>query len=887
MSENKYQVFISYRYVDYDGFVADELHKALLDFKVPRSLRKKLANPDEYRIERLFQDKIKLSVTGGLWDAIEEALLNTEYLVVICSPRVQKDSWCYKEIETFIKKNGPDKVIAVLAEGEPEDVIPDIMRINGGLPYAADVRGASKKEVKKRIKEAIPRIVAPIFGLQYEQLRNRFQEERWNHKIRLMAGISAVVVVAGVFSMAQMFEAQHQKRIQEKQLIELEKQMKENLFQQEKIFTLLAENEMNEGNWDVAIDNLLRGLPDNISDPEYPIYNQACFDLSKALRVYENGESYSKFKKPFTDPETGALIVASHTKQIDDYRMLLACDSVGMGYIWNVNEGKADFKFPLAYYNDEIDTDDKYNYFFDSAGDKNIAIEDNVMYISDAVCMRAISLENYDTLWEIRNDYTMALDVYDDVVVACNVGDVMVINAKTGAVIASKNDFNDEFGNQNFKHALLSKDKKSIIIRAMYDTELEYALEFAENPEEKAYEESKIKAHLYRVSIDDLSLIEKKQIGGIGTDSYWIDPNRELLYVLEYVDNSDSVDMQGQDSALMKVCAYDLENLSERWSVNSDRFIGQAYFFDKPKTKDNVYFVASNVIIEVSKEDGQYVYSSEFSSDIINLVQNELSGDNAAEKDYRFEGLCIDGKVMIQMDLTLSFVPKGMDELTETDGLFYRFGKKYVLPYITDSYYYVIDKLESPYGTEISYEMIPEIDRSAVQSFSYSDFDSEQFGVSIAPNANNDGVDIKKDGITVYTYPCVMNNISEMLVTADSRFVFLMFGQGDTVLIHIENDNVTDEDAIVIGDIDVKMTFRTNKPDEWIVMTDKYGNSEYSVYTYDSANKTFEKLLMLKEFETYDSVENMIYEYCDSGCVKIPLYSVEELVELAKQYRNK
>lgn len=884
MSEKKYQIFISYRYVDADGFVADELHKALIDFSVPHSLRKNMDNPDVYKIDRVFQDKIKLSVAESLWDAIEEALSETEYLVVICSPRVEKDSWCYKEIETFINKHGADKVIAVLSEGEPADVIPDIMRVNGKIPFAADVRGASKKEIKKRIKEAIPRIVAPIFGLEYEQLRNRFQEERWRKKLKLMMGVSAVVVAAAVFSTIQMWEIRRQKA-------KLEKQMVENLFQQEKILTLLAENEINSGNFDAAIENLLKGLPDNIANPEYPIYNQACYDLSKALMVYENGESYSCAKKPLTDPETGELIVASKTKQIDNNRMLLACDSVSLGYIWNINEGKADLKFHLAYYNDEVFSDDKNNYFFDSAGDQNIAITDNVIYISDATCIRAISLNDYKTLWEIDMDYTMAIDVYEDIVVACNIGDVRVINAKTGELISFRNDFDDDFENQKFKHAFLSKDKKSVIIRAEYDSELEYSYMYRQDSEEDVDLEadrelymSKIKAYMYRVSIDDLALIEKKKIGGAGSVSYWIDPSRESLYVFEYMRYADDHDIYNQESNYARVCAYDLKDFSERWSLNSENNIGQAYFFDNSLMKDKIYFVASNTIIEVLRETGESVYSGEFSSDIAAIELNDVSYNNEDEAEYCFEVLCYDGSVFVQIDSPFSFSPKDIGDLTETDGQFYRFGNRYVIPYTDGSYYYDVNKLVSPYGTNVSYEMMPEIDQSVVKSNASTNFGEEQFGIKIEFDDKNNVVDIIKSGKLVCTYSYENDIITETLVTPDSRFVFLMFGHSDTVMINVGNGNVTEDDIIKIGDIDVKMTCMTKNPNEWIVMTDKYGENEFSAYVFDEKNKTFEKYLLLKEFLIYDSKENMIYEDCGKGYMKVPLYSIEELVELATKY---
>ena len=158
----KYDAFISYRHADLDKFVAENLHRKLESYKVSKKV---ISNGRARRskIERVFRDKDELPITNNLEDPIIQALQQSEYLLVICTPRLKESVWCKKEIETFISMHGRDKIFAVLAEGEPQESFPEEIlyregqvqypdgTIGMGLipaePLAADVRGKSKKEI--------------------------------------------------------------------------------------------------------------------------------------------------------------------------------------------------------------------------------------------------------------------------------------------------------------------------------------------------------------------------------------------------------------------------------------------------------------------------------------------------------------------------------------------------------------------------------------------------------------------------------------------------------------------------------------------------------------------------------------------------------------------
>ena len=96
----RYAAFISYRHTDLDMFVASELHKYLETYKPPKAA---LKNSTRGRIQRVFRDQEELPLVSNLEDPIIEALRESEYLIVICSPRIKESAWCKKEIETFIQ----------------------------------------------------------------------------------------------------------------------------------------------------------------------------------------------------------------------------------------------------------------------------------------------------------------------------------------------------------------------------------------------------------------------------------------------------------------------------------------------------------------------------------------------------------------------------------------------------------------------------------------------------------------------------------------------------------------------------------------------------------------------------------------------------------------
>ena len=161
-----YNAFISYRHHPDDIRVAEEIHKGLERFKTPRAIKKRTGGA-----MRLFRDKEELPITSHLTDDIYRALENSDFLIVICSPHTKESVWVQREIETFLRTHSRDKVLTVLAEGEPYDVIPDILLHEDVVdPITGQIRRQEieplscdwRMKKRKAIREELPRLAAPL-----------------------------------------------------------------------------------------------------------------------------------------------------------------------------------------------------------------------------------------------------------------------------------------------------------------------------------------------------------------------------------------------------------------------------------------------------------------------------------------------------------------------------------------------------------------------------------------------------------------------------------------------------------------------------------------------------------------------------------------------------
>src|SRR5438874_2405779 len=110
----KYWAFLSYSHTDKKW--GDWLHKALETYRVPRRLVGKESRDGKVpeRVYPIFRDREELPVSADLGSNINEALGESRYLIVICSPRSAQSRWLGEEIKTFKKLGREDRILALI-----------------------------------------------------------------------------------------------------------------------------------------------------------------------------------------------------------------------------------------------------------------------------------------------------------------------------------------------------------------------------------------------------------------------------------------------------------------------------------------------------------------------------------------------------------------------------------------------------------------------------------------------------------------------------------------------------------------------------------------------------------------------------------------------------
>lgn len=349
----KYDAFISYRHAELDQFVAENLHKKLEAFRLPKSIVKQRGKDCKKKIERVFRDRDELPLATNLADPITDALENSEFLIVICSPRLPQSLWCKKEIETFISMHGREHVLAVLIEGEPDESFPEellyrtreITKEDGTVevikepvePLAADVRGKTKKEVLKKMDEELLRLAAAMFECAYDDLKQRHKEQKMKKMLTASLAASAFFLVFGAVSTTMAIRIQSQKEQIQAQSVEIQAQKEEIEVQyQQALYNQslsMAEDSLQhleEGDRLEAMKIAIDALGKTEDGTPMPVTAEAQYALAESSYVYQDGESWIPAYMLKHDANISMMQASP------DGTRLLTADQYGNIYIWDV-----------------------------------------------------------------------------------------------------------------------------------------------------------------------------------------------------------------------------------------------------------------------------------------------------------------------------------------------------------------------------------------------------------------------------------------------------------------------------------------------------------------------------------------------------------------------
>jgi WD40 repeat protein len=230
----KYWAFISYSHRDAKW--ADWLHRALETYRVPRRLIGRRSHDETVpkRLYPIFRDREELPTAASLSQSVENALRQSRYLIVICSPHAAASRWVNEEVHLFKAMGRQDRVLCLIVDGEPNatdkpggglpECFPPALRHrltpSGELseertePIGADLRpGGDGKQTAKL------RLLAGLLGVGFDELKRRERQRVIRRRTQWTCFAAAVLVL--LFGVLKQQERRHGEQLRQEQIEEL------------------------------------------------------------------------------------------------------------------------------------------------------------------------------------------------------------------------------------------------------------------------------------------------------------------------------------------------------------------------------------------------------------------------------------------------------------------------------------------------------------------------------------------------------------------------------------------------------------------------------------------------------------------------------------------
>ncbi len=204
----KYQAFISYSHEDRRW--ARWLMRRLERYRVPRRLVGTLGEHGEIprSLAPLFRDREELPSGADLGRHVEEALADSEAMILIASPASARSRWVNQEIRRFQSFGRGDRILAFVVDGDPADLTGSSGCFAPALLYDLDEEGRPQGEPREPIaadardqgdgrKRAVGKLVAGLLGIGYGDLQQRELQRRQQRLLAVTAGLVAGLVLTG------------------------------------------------------------------------------------------------------------------------------------------------------------------------------------------------------------------------------------------------------------------------------------------------------------------------------------------------------------------------------------------------------------------------------------------------------------------------------------------------------------------------------------------------------------------------------------------------------------------------------------------------------------------------------------------------------------------
>lgn len=284
----KYRAFISYSHKDKTW--GEWLHRSLERYKVPEQLVGTLSRdgPVPKSLFPIFRDREELPSSANLNDQIRDALDQSAYLIVVCSPNAVFSRWVNEEIALFKKLGREDRILAFIVAGEPnasdksgfsaeDECFPPALQFRFDSrgkptaerlePVAADARPQGDGKESAKLK-----LIAGLLGVGYDALRQREVEAARRRTRFYRAVMASIALLASSAVVATYFAYTNSlaERVQRNN----------KLITQSKFLADLAAQSTASGDHELAMLLALEALPDkdaNFLRPYVPEAERALF----------------------------------------------------------------------------------------------------------------------------------------------------------------------------------------------------------------------------------------------------------------------------------------------------------------------------------------------------------------------------------------------------------------------------------------------------------------------------------------------------------------------------------------------------------------------------------------------------------------------------------
>jgi WD40 repeat protein len=220
-----YNAFMSYSHAA-DGRLAPELQQALHGFAKPW-----------YRLRAMhvFRDATNLHVTPKLWPAIQTALDQSTFFILLASPDAAASEWVDREVEYWLRTKTADRILIVVTAGDLEwddaarrfDVNrssalpPRLLAAFSEEPLYLDLRWARGRDDlsihQPKFRDAVADLAATIHGRDKDELvgedvrQHRRAQRLAASAIAALSVLTAIAIVVAIFAVGQRNAAREQR----------------------------------------------------------------------------------------------------------------------------------------------------------------------------------------------------------------------------------------------------------------------------------------------------------------------------------------------------------------------------------------------------------------------------------------------------------------------------------------------------------------------------------------------------------------------------------------------------------------------------------------------------------------------------------------------------